>query len=149
MSVPALQAAKTICQLSDWRLPNLSLQRILYLAHMVYMGQHDGDPLLKETFQAWEFGPVVPIVYRHAHIFGDKPVGNVFHSIPDMEAVTDTYRTIKDAVEALGDAEPARLVALTHWEKGAWYRTYASGIHHAVIPNEDIIEEYRKRDGEP
>jgi uncharacterized phage-associated protein len=39
MSIPAYSAARYICARGDWRVTNLALQKILYLAHMVHLGR--------------------------------------------------------------------------------------------------------------
>jgi|GEM_PF-6636616 len=66
MAVHALSAARAICELRDWEVSNLELQKILYIAHMVYLGETDSHPLIKENFEAWDYGPVdlVSIIAR-------------------------------------------------------------------------------------
>jgi uncharacterized phage-associated protein len=51
----------------------LKLQKILYLAHgwsLVLLKR----PLIKEPFEAWNYGPVVPSVYRAFQKFGASPI---------------------------------------------------------------------------
>lgn len=146
MSVSALQAAKTIYELSGGSRSNLEMNKILYLAHMVYMGKHDGEPLIREQFQAWDYGPVVPAVYHHLKAFGSKPVGNVFHRVPSLPEDAPEYQTLKQAVEGLGDMSPSKLVAVTHRQGGAWYKHYRAGVPNVAIPNKDILREYREKD---
>ncbi len=143
MAISSLSVAKEICRLSDWGISNLQLQKILYLAHMVYMGQQDGDPLIDGNFEAWDYGPVNPPVYHQVKAFGKKPVKNVFHSVPDI-ADQDLSDFLEGAVDSLSKLAPSRLVAITHDEKGAWAKNYFPG-HGAIIPNEDILAEYRMR----
>ena len=46
MTVPSLSAAKRLCEKSDWTLTNLHVQKLLYIAHMFYMGENGGDKLV-------------------------------------------------------------------------------------------------------
>ncbi|MGN8497338.1 Panacea domain-containing protein [Helicobacter pylori] len=68
----ALDAAKILINLSlDNQKPitNLKLQKMLYIA------QAESDSkLIKEDFQAWDYGPVIPDVYRNFCINGSTPI---------------------------------------------------------------------------
>lgn len=144
MAVPALAAAKRICEQSGWSLSNLELQKILYVAHMFHLGRH-AESLVSGHFEAWDYGPVHPTVYHKAKIFGSSPVENIFHSVRDSMG-DEEAKTLDEATDALSDHRPGRLVAITHWEKGAWARNYSPGNRGHVISNEDILEEYRERE---
>ncbi len=141
-SVTAASAAKTLCELSDWTLTNLRLQKILYVAHMAHLGRENGDPLIRqERFEAWSYGPVLSSLYHRVKAFGRDPIKNVFHAIPRtppgsaLKALTEMYEKLKLKT-------PGELVAITHRSEGAWAKHYQPGIPHIKIPNEDIREEY-------
>ncbi|MGN6477898.1 MAG: Panacea domain-containing protein, partial [Flavipsychrobacter sp.] len=40
----------------------MKLQKLVYFANGIYLAQGYG-PLIKESFQSWEYGPVVPEIY--------------------------------------------------------------------------------------
>ena len=143
MATTALQAGKRICEAGEWKFSNLSVQKILYIAHMFHLAQ-DRGPLIQEHFEAWDYGPVVPELYHKAKTFGSGPVKNVFHSIPDMEPGEEADILV-DAVEGLGSARPGKLIAITHWKKGAWAEYYTPGLRGIIIPNEAIKAEYERR----
>ncbi len=145
MTVSVLSAAKYLAMRSDWVLSNLELQKILYLAHMFFMGRHDGEPLVIGSFEAWDYGPVHPDLYHKAKIFGSDGVGNIFHSISDLPEGRER-EIIDEAYLALGNAGPGRLVNATHRTGGAWDRNYLPGVRCCVIPNEDILSEYQGLD---
>ena len=146
MTIGALQAAKHACAVSGWTLSNLQLQKILYLAHMIYAGR-TGRPLVRREFEAWDYGPVIPSVYRAASIFGAKPVRNVFHAIQDADPVEHAYelKMIEDAVAAFSTLPPFKLVEITHDKHSAWARHYDSCNKGKVIPFESIRSEYNAR----
>ncbi|MEJ6849532.1 type II toxin-antitoxin system antitoxin SocA domain-containing protein [Sinorhizobium fredii] len=142
MTVPVLSAAKRLSSRSGWTLSNLELQKILYLAHMFYLGRNNGQPLIPGHFEAWEYGPVHPDLYHRVKVFGSDPVQNIFHGYRELEESPE--RDILDeAYDSLGKAGPGRLVNATHRRGGAWDINYIPGVRHCTIPNEDILNEYR------
>lgn len=144
MALNPLVAAKRVCELRDWSASNLEINKILYLAQMVFLGRNNGrEPLVSENFEAWDYGPVLPSVYYRAKAFGKQPVQNVFRFLPD--ATGEEAAIIAEAVESVRGKTPGQLVAITHWEKGAWATYYKAGSKSIVIPNDAILEEYRKR----
>lgn len=144
MAVPVLAAAKWLGQRSGWSLSNLELQKLIYIAHMLHLGRVR-QPLIAEHFEAWAYGPVAPALYHWVKIFGSAPVQNVFHAVGDPAEGTEVANLV-EAYTHLSDAPPGRLVAITHWDKGAWAKHYVPGIRGTVIPNSDILQEYRDRE---
>lgn len=54
-------------------LTHLKLQKLLYFAHGWYLALNK-KPLIKETLEAWNFGPVIPQVFRTFKRFGMRPI---------------------------------------------------------------------------
>ena len=146
MAISALTAAKYVGNRSGWKLSNLSMQKLLYIAHMYFLGEHDRNPLLEGYFEAWDYGPVHPKIYHRAKIFGADPVSNIFHSVADI-GECEERTMLDDAVDQLADLPSAKLVAITHWAEGAWAKNYIPGERGIIISNSDIYEEYQRRMG--
>ena len=142
MTVPVDCAVKRMCERSRWSISNLELQKILYLAHMFHLGLHD-TPLIAGHFEAWDYGPVQPDAYHLVKIFGASPIRNIFRSVGEIESCSEKYM-LDAAVDQLAEVEPARLVAITHREKGAWAKNYRPGCKNIEIPDEDIKREYHE-----
>ena len=140
MSVNVLSAAKFSCEFSGWSISNLHLQKLLYIAHMCHLGQTEGEPLIDGSFESWDYGPVHPVLYHKAKIFGADPVGNIFRSYREIQDGPEG-KTLETVLKALKDFSGAKLVALTHREEGAWAKYYHPEVS-ITIPNEDIIREY-------
>ena len=51
----------------------LKLQKLLYYA-AGYFGAAYGEPLLDSTIEAWDYGPVVPEIYREFRDCGSAPI---------------------------------------------------------------------------
>lgn len=146
MAIHSLTAARRVCEDGRWRVTNLALQKLLYIAHMIHLGRN-GSPLIGEQFEAWDYGPVEPTVYRKVKVFGDRPIQDVFYSAPPV-VPSPEVRTIDETCDRFGSKSPAELVAMTHWESGAWAKNYRPGVMGIVIPNADIIAEYAARTGQ-
>jgi uncharacterized phage-associated protein len=144
MTVSAFEAAKRLGERSGWSLSNLEMQKLLYLAHMFHLGQYE-TPLVSGHFEAWDYGPVHPDLYHRIKIFGSSPVENVFHSVNTPQEGTEA-QLLDNVFKHLANQRPGRLVAITHWDKGAWARHYDPGTRSAIIPNEDILDEYQERE---
>ncbi len=144
MTVSVVAAAKRMAERSGWSLSNLELQKMLYLAHMLYMGEHEGKPLVSGHFEAWDYGPVHPTLYHHVKMFGSSPVGNIFRFEPDIPEGPQAA-ILDQAVDELSEATPGRLVAITHRVGGAWDKNYMPGKRNIIIPNGDILAEYKER----
>lgn len=144
MAISAVDGGAFICRQSGWTTTQLAVQKILYLAHMVHLGRHH-VPLVHGQFQAWDYGPVHPVLYRRVKAFGAKPIPNVFHGRPDVPE--QEANTLREACSELLDKTPAQLVRNTHWPDGAWAACYVPGARNVPIPNSAIIDEYEKRVG--
>lgn len=143
MPIHPFSAAHRICAKGDWKVTNLVLQKVLYLAHMFFMGQNGGTRLIDGHFEAWDYGPVEPIIYHKVKIFGDRPIQDILWSAP-IEGTRES-NILDEAADALLGKKPGELVALTHWERGAWAANYVAGIKGIIIPDRDILREYQAR----
>lgn len=135
---------KYICEAGDWRVTNLQLQKILYVAQMACLGIIR-ERLTDVWFEAWDHGPVAPKVYRQVRMYGASPIVNVFHDALPFGENSKRREILADACRDLLPMRPGQLVEITHWKHGAWARHYIPGARGTVIPDESIVDEYRKR----
>jgi len=145
MTISVFDAAKRLCKKSGWSLTNLELQKLIYIAHMFHIGEH-GVPLIRESFEAWDYGPVQPDLYHHIKVYGASPVKSMF-SLGNEVHEEGTEATILDKVyNQLSDKSASWLVAVTHWPDGAWAKHYKSKSFGNIIHNEDVLQEYKDRE---
>lgn len=144
MAVRVFNAATRLCEKSGWTLTNLQIQKLLYLAHMVHLGDYDA-PLITEKFEAWNYGPVQPDLYHAIKVYGSSPVKHIGYFSAPVDDNSTEAKLLDKAYDELRHRSPSWLVAVTHWEKGAWARFYKSGMTNIVIPNSAILQEYRDR----
>lgn len=131
--------AQKICNLSDWKVTNLILHKVIYYCHMLYMAKNDGKPLVEDKFQAWMYGPILPRIYEMLKKYGADSIPNRFYGVT---AITDENLNsfIEEVAGSLLKREPWELVTLTHSKNGAWAKNYIPG-YNKTIPNADILDE--------
>lgn len=136
---------KYICDRGGWKVTNLQLQKLLYMAQMLHMGRFDGARLVEANFEAWDYGPVAPSLYHKVKMFGDTPIDDVFLAARPFKD-DDHRRPIMDEVcDKLLSKRPGELVDITHWSEGAWAKNYVPGARGIPIPDDDIASEYHAR----
>ena len=130
----------------------MQIQKILYLAHMFHLGldEDNPQPLIKEEFQAWDFGPVEPNLYRHVKSFGSSDIpAAAFYLNRSIPTDTTEYAMLKETYKKVKDKSALELVRITHWSQGAWAAVYVRGARHIKIPNKMILDECLVRKSTP
>jgi len=138
---------KFICERGSWRVSNLQLQKIMYMSQMVYMGRNNGDRLVDCDFEAWDYGPVSPDLYRSAKMFGSAPVRDIFFAARHFGGSDRRKDVLLEVCDELLKMRPGDLVNITHWPGGAWAKHYVPGARGIPIPDSAIFAEYRARVG--
>ncbi len=94
-----------------------------------------GIQAFPEEIEAWQFGPVVPEVYRQYCGFGALPIRMRY--MISIEA--DDVKIINLIVEKKRMLNPWDLVSDTHSSGKAWDLIYRNGLgDHQIIPQELI-----------
>ncbi len=143
------------CEARHRRVTNLALQKIVYFCH-VWSLIELGRPLIRHRFEAWEYGPVLPYLYREfrnydrAQIVGratriDPKDGKHRVVVYDFDRETDSLlREIADFYSRLRASD---LVELSHAEGGPWHRVWNHGgkVNPGMqIEDAKIVEFYSK-----
>ena len=110
-------------------LTNLSLQKLLYFAHGIYLMQTK-TPLVSGYFEAWQYGPVHPSAYRAFKEAGSAPIA---FRATGQDALTGSPRTLQtpsdprlvslmqQVVSSYGRMPSGRLVDLSHAKDSPWW----------------------------
>ena len=110
------------------RISNLSLQKLLYFSHGLYLIRHN-CPLVTGYFEAWKLGPVHPTVYESFKSAADQIIdfrANRFNLVTQRsESIAkiddpDCLQTVSQVVDAYGQLPPGRLVELSHAANAPW-----------------------------
>lgn len=107
---------------------NLKLQKLLFLCHAFYLAR-TGRPLVRGSFEAWQYGPVHREAYNAFRRFGAEPISENAESfdpvsgtrkplaLPKSRALLDV---VHEVVQFHGGKSPSELVELTHAKNGPW-----------------------------
>lgn len=118
------------------RLTNLSLNKLVYFAQVESL-RRLGRPLFSDEVEAWEYGPVEPLVYHSFKRFGRYVVTEA--SGP-FEGCTKEETDVMDSVmDTYGSLTAYDLVTLSHKEGGAWRNRYVQGVDNEITTR-DIVE---------
>lgn len=125
------------CHDMNISISNLKLQKLLYFAQG-YSLAITGNPLFGEEIEPWDFGPVVPEVYRHYKMYGanEIPKINEYYNIDfdsdkflkrvkfDDDIFSQSEKMIMNAVIGqFGKFTANNLVSITHEQK-PWKDSY-------------------------
>ena len=100
---------------------NLKLQKILYFAQAYYLAKL-GKPLFAEKLEAWEYGPVVPEVYRKFKRKGSKPI---VIKEDESKLSGDDKEVLQKVWDSFGGYSASRLVDIVHAHT-PWKEAFAS-----------------------
>ncbi len=110
---------------------NLKLQKILYLAQAYFLAKKN-KPLFKDKIEAWQYGPVVPNVYRAYSKNGSDPI-LTYETETSISA--EDQIVLKEIWDTFGGYSAGRLVDITH-SHAPWKNAYAgasSEITHKAL----------------
>jgi uncharacterized phage-associated protein len=118
----------------------MQLIKLVYVAHGYMLGKY-GRPLLDEPVQAWQYGPVVPTVYRAVKDYHSAPVERVAGATQG-QVFSDKEREVMDNVaRTYGRYTGIVLSSATHRPGTPWQRTWELAGKNAPISN-DLIENF-------
>ena len=141
----------------------MAIQKTLYYAHGWHLAQ-TGCPLLKQEFEAWDFGPVIGCVYSAFKKFGGNqvlepatwfdPLSETVH--PWAAAFNeDVANLLRSIVMAYGHIDAYELSHMTHRSGGPWDRVWNmpnNKISLGMKISNDAIQEdflYQKAENVP
>lgn len=118
---------------------NLRLNKLLYFAQAASFKKL-GYALIDESFEAWQFGPVLPEVYEIYKHFGRNGIQSEPFDRSKLSRKEQLY--LIDVLRTYNTISTSALVKMSHESDGPWRKTYKINTHK-IIDNE-IIEDYFK-----
>jgi uncharacterized phage-associated protein len=120
---------------------NLKLQKLLYYSQAVHLVLNDKAPLFPEDIEAWDYGPVVPPVYREY-----KPYG--FDILPPADEPVNLglneLRAVDMTLSCFGELSGSALINQTHFED-PWKSVYRPGKRPSGIISLDSMYDFFKK----
>lgn len=121
----------------------LQLMKLVYLAHGWMLGAH-GRHLIKESIEAWQYGPVIPELYHKTKKFRSSPVQFPIENT-DLDFDKDEKELLNQVYKVYVDWSGLKLSALTHLKGSPWDMVWESKDHDPVISNDIIMDYYKDK----
>ena len=139
----------------EYSISNLKLQKLLYFVQAYFLAfTQSHEPCFNERIEAWDFGPVVPSVYREFKQFGSSTIPPVKSY---LECSTDNIWSVQkklfsddvidqknreiigEIVDKFASYSAGELVDLTHNQK-PWKSAYQPFLNREITKKS--IKEY-------
>ena len=143
----------------DYGVSNLKLQKLLYFVQAFFL-INDCPPCFDEKIEGWDFGPVVPEIYREYKRYGGMDIPTIDYYVKfDKKNIWNTERIYyediisdddKEMIQAVVDkfahCSATFLVNLTH-NQDPWINAYVNGQRNEIT-KEDIKRYFEQKKGE-
>jgi len=114
---------------------------------MTHLGKYD-KPVIAARFEAWKYGPVNRILYDEVNHFRANPIPStaVVGNSHVLDATDGAGKDVLDwTIKELSGMSAYDLIRITHWENGAWAKTYNPLDWSIQIPESLMRQEYLDR----
>jgi uncharacterized phage-associated protein len=133
----ALEVAKYI--INAFPVDNLKLQKLLYYSQAVYLVKNNKQPLFADDIEAWDYGPVVPAVYRAYKACGIETIPP--HEDPNTLNLQQ-MRAVDMTLACFGEMSGVVLINQTHREP-PWKEAFKPGRPSQVISVESLYKYFK------
>lgn len=110
---------------------NLWLNKLLFFAQGQYLARY-GTPLFSDTIEAWDYGPVVPAIYRKYRVCGRNPISAVDDGYAPNKFTRDEQILLADILREYGAYTASALVSMTHQPDTPWSNAYVEGQNNEI-----------------
>ncbi|MDF1620944.1 Panacea domain-containing protein, partial [Pseudothioclava nitratireducens] len=118
----------------------MSLLKLTYISHGWHL-EMQGAPLFGNRIEAWQYGPVIPEVYRDFRPQG-VTVTAPTSTVPACAFDGNDEALLEEVWRIYGTMPAFQLSDLTHVHGGPWHIARETGGNHAQIPDELIKQHY-------
>lgn len=129
----------------DCEVTPMKLQKILYFIASEY-GKATSEPLFREPFEAWRYGPVLRSVYSEFSTYRSKPIGSYAKDARGASYMIDEGQNpaLATAIDTVWNAtrgiDAVRLSRITHNQGSAWHKTWTQN-GGGSISDQDVRED--------
>lgn len=148
MSYSALSVANEFIKIAlsaneaKYDVTNMKLQKLVYIAHGYHLGLWQ-TPFIHNDIHAFEWGPVIPVLYSHLKSYGAAKVDKL---IPTSEVRVDPVTEmalVRKVWNAYGHFDGIQLSRITHKPETPWSKTWAKSKHGVIT--DDLIQDHYKK----
>jgi uncharacterized phage-associated protein len=140
-----------LAKVSGDKISPMKLQKLVYYAHGWFAG-YTGKPLINESVEAWQYGPVIPSLYQEFKRFGSGEIGAKACALEGFEFVEvpppedEGMRKFLTSIwESYGKYTGIALSEMTHAAGSPWDETWKAnqGIRSVDIPFDSIAGHFK------
>lgn len=128
---------------SDNTLTPMQVIKLVYLCHGWMLGLYD-RPLITDSVEAWQYGPVIRKLYNAVKKFRSSPVNEALMSKDRVEFDAHEVNIMDQVLQVYKSFSGPDLSRLTHATGTPWFITWNDIGHYTDISN-DLIEDHFKR----
>ncbi|MEN3929602.1 type II toxin-antitoxin system antitoxin SocA domain-containing protein [Microvirga sp. W0021] len=143
------------CDKEGRPITNLALQKIVYFCHVWSLIKLD-RPLIRHKFEAWEYGPVLPYLYREFKKFDRAPIVDRATQVDPFSGKSqsvlynfdsETKELLEQVAAFYTKLNASYLVELSHIEGGPWYTVWNHGgiVNPGMKIDDAQIKEFYKK----
>lgn len=111
----------------------MQLEKLLYFAQGWHLARY-GTPLFEDDFKAWQYGPVIPSVYRQYSTYGRDGILREGAPCAAERLTGEEYELLLDVAREYMRYSAAGLVQISHEKDSPWDKTERNG----TIPKEEM-----------
>lgn len=136
---------------------NLSLQKLLYFIHGWFFSIYN-HPLIKNKFEAWQYGPVQRVIYDQFKFAKDQKIAGVRATFINPLTGEDEYREpkidpehkiiITSILDKYSHYSASALVNESHAEDGPWeyvWQQAEESVYPGMKIPDTLIEDHFRR----
>lgn len=116
--------------------------KLTYICHGWMLGLY-GRPLLDEPVEAWQYGPVIPEVYRNLRRYGAGPVTRQIHNVKDADFGVIELDLVRQVSSKYGQLTGPQLSTMTHAPGTPWHQVWRG--RKTIIPDPIIQKFYNEQ----
>lgn len=127
----------------------MQLLKLVYLSHGWSLAHRD-TPLVAQSPQAWQYGPVYPHIYKSLNKFGGRPISERITDkvtglpIYPVDMSERQIRVVDAVLKSYGSKHAFELSNITHMKDGPWDKTINAEGVYKEIPLSEMSEHYKK-----
>ena len=122
---------------NKYPLSNKRLQKILFVASVIFSRNNNGEKMFSDNFEAWDYGPVIPEVYDSYSIF---QFGKMYPLFIPKQIGNSEQNALDEAFEVTADIPTEILIENAHEKDSPWYQTYLSNESNPLVKKYHVID---------
>ncbi len=118
------------------------MQNLVFIAHGYCLAFLDKSLYCEDT-RTWQWGPVIPQLYRSLQVYGSRDVEKDIEAKDILKKETREYKIVEAVYKNYSHYSGSQLSALTHQEDTPWRITWNSE-KFGVIDIKTISDHYKR-----